>query len=331
MAPAVMLLAAFAQIPPTSAGEKSNLVILSRSIDQDQGGWLVSYRLQYRGLSTDVRPTEILATLEGDLSNSRVAAHAIPRWSSATITGLNRFSGSTDLIPDACASQRCQEQASLIIWTGDGPAPVAPQSVITLSPSTAVHVQLKLEHLHEIYGEYDPLLGIRQLNLHLGSSVLRDTLPMDREQYLAQAKCRWKDPPTDRIDMRWSHSGKGSLFLDAAVPGCHFYRFGERPVRYATKMRLRFWYFVARGTEGDCVFRIGQYQNVPSQWRVLREGAFEECLPTVGRWAKIEKIFRTEPEATELSLDFRITSEVGALWVDDVSLEPVGPGPPRGP
>jgi hypothetical protein len=48
----------------------------------------------------------------------------------------------------------------------------------------------------------------------------------------------------------------------------------------------------------------------------------------VGRWVHVERIFRTEPEATTLALDFRIVgADVGELWIDDVLLEPVGAGP----
>ena len=55
-------------------------------------------------------------------------------------------------------------------------------------------------------------------------------------------------------------------------------------------------------------------------------GGFEEVLETVGRWTKVERVVRAESEATTVALDFRIVQEtnVGEMWIDDVSLEPIG-------
>ncbi len=94
-------------------------------------------------------------------------------------------------------------------------------------------------------------------------------------------------------------------------------------------MRLRFWYLVACGTEGECRARVAQYKDTPTAWKVLTDGAFEENLTRVGRWVKVERIFRTESEATTLALDFRICggAEVGEVWIDDVSLEPLAAAP----
>jgi len=188
-------------------------------------------------------------------------------------------------------------------------------------------VRLRLEHQHFLYGDYDPLLGLRAVELRLGAATLNDpVVPMDREQYLAQPKATWPVPPEDRRDTRHYVSGPDSLHLEAHIPGNQYYRFPERAVRYGTKMRLRFWYLIAAGTEGECRARIAQYKDTPTAWKVLTDGAHEEVLTTVGRWVKVERIFRTESEATTLALDFRICggAEVGEMWVDDVSLEPVG-------
>jgi hypothetical protein len=83
---------------------------------------------------------------------------------------------------------------------------------------------------------------------------------------------------------------------------------------------------IAAGTEGECRVRIAQYKDTPTSWRMLNSGGFEKCLKTVGRWTKVEHVFTTESEATTLALDFRITgdTDVGEMWIDEVSLEPVG-------
>jgi hypothetical protein len=224
-------------------------------------------------------------------------------------------------------------------WTDDPsgdadtppPPPAGRASTLSLVPGSSVRLRLRFEHLHQIYGDYDPLLGFRTVEVHLGSATFRDVLPLDREQYLAQAQATWPAIPEDRRDNRRFVSAPDSLLLEAHIPGNHYYRFGERPVRYATKMRLRYWYFIAPGTEGECLAHVSQYKNIPSQYRNLAEGTLDESLMTVGRWVKVEKVFRTEPEATELGLDFRLTGDVGAMWIDDVSLEPLAPHAPARP
>jgi hypothetical protein len=140
-------------------------------------------------------------------------------------------------------------------------------------------------------------------------------------------------PPEDRRDTKHAVSGPDSLHLEAHVPGHQYYRFPERPVRYSTKMRLRFWYLIAAGTEGECKVGVIQYKDTPTSWRKLEAGGFEQCLKAVGRWTKVERIVQTESEATTLVLEFKIVgeSEVGEMWIDDVCLEPVNGSIPVGP
>jgi len=328
---------------PAPQPKPDTLAVVERSVTQDQGGWLVVYRLRYQGTdSLVVHPAGILAKVEGWVSNSRVSAHATPRWSSVTIAGAQGLSGMSEVVASADEVHRCRERVVLQAWTDDpsgdadtstppAGSPADQPPTLSLVPGASVHLRLKLEHLHALYGDYDPLLGPRAVEVKLGPATLRDVLPLDREQYLAQAKATWPDPPDDRRDNRRFVSAPDSLLLEAHIPGNHFYRFGERPVRYATKMRLRYWYFIAPGTEGECLAHVAQYKNIPGHYRCLSDGTFEQGLTTVGRWVRVEKIFRTEPEATDLSLDFRLTGDVGAMWVDDLSLEPLAPHSPAGP
>ena len=98
-------------------------------------------------------------------------------------------------------------------------------------------------------------------------------------------------------------------------------------------MRLRFWYLIAAGTEGECKVKVGQYKETPVSWRQLGSGGFEQCLKTVGRWTKVERIIQTESEATTLTLEFKIVgeTEVGEMWIDDVTLAPVSSDVPLSP
>jgi len=177
-----------------------------------------------------------------------------------------------------------------------------------------------------IFGDYDPLLADRKVELALGGLVVRDIVVLDREQYLAQPRFTWPELPEERRDFRHAISGPDSLHLEAHVPGHHCYRFPGRPVRYSSRMRLRFWYLIAAGTEGECRVRVTQFKDTPTSWRTLHNGDLEQPLKTVGHWTKVEHIIQTEPEATTLTIEFQIAGEtdIGEMWIDDVSLDPVG-------
>lgn len=317
------------------------LVVVERSIIQDQGGWQVDYRLRHEGpTEINAAPAEIQAKVEGWVSNSRIANHAVPRMSSLSVSGQAGWSGSGDVITSADENQRCRERLVLQIWAGDEPdsplftvaKPSAESSErpLSIAPGAVIRVRLRLEHLHSLYGDYDPLLSQRTVELHLGSAVLRDLVPMEREQYLALPKSTWPSPPEDRLDTRHFISAPDSLHLEAHVTGNEAYKFADRPVRYGTKMRLKYWYLIASGTEGGCRVRITQYKET-STFKILYEAAQEERLTKVGRWTKVERTFQTDREATSLALEFRINdpndTRIGEVWIDDVSLEPVLAGP----
>jgi hypothetical protein len=348
--------AAMGAAPPRS---KVTLVPVGRTVAQDQGAWVVDYRLRLAGpTGAIIAPEEIGVEVDGWVSNSRVASHAMPRWSSLGIAHGPDFSVVGEVIAAADEAHRCREKLIVSVWgedqcpcrpgsaacgeakpevvtakpsggeAGREPGPSGPTAGLPLSvaPGGLVHVRLRLEHQHVLYGDYDPLLAIREVELSLGGATIRDLVPLDREQYLTQPKATWPEPSEDRRDTRHSVTGPDSLHLEAHVPGHHYYRFPDRPVRYGTKMRLRFWYLVAAGTEGEGRARIAQYKDTPTSWRLLNSAGFERCLTTVGRWTKVEYLFTTDAEATTLALDFRIAGDgdIGEMWVDDVGLEPVG-------
>ena len=73
---------------------------------------------------------------------------------------------------------------------------------------------------------------------------------------------------------------------------------------------------------GFRVFRGSDHRRIAAGRFVVAPGA----VSIVGRWTRVERVFATDAEATTLALDFRIASDsdVGEMWIDDVSLEPVG-------
>ena len=142
-------------------------------------------------------------------------------------------------------------------------------------------------------------------------------------------KATWPEPPEDRRDTRHFVSGPDSLHLEAHVPGNQYYRFPDRPVRYGTRMQLSYWYLIAPGTEGEFRVKVSPVQGEPQRLEVLHAGGSDVGHGGIGRWTKVERIIRTEPEATSLALDFRIcnNADVGEVWIDDVKLEPAATGP----
>jgi hypothetical protein len=322
--------------PPAPLPGSGRLTVVERVLTQDQGDWQVDYCLKLEGSKPLVlAPAEVGARVEGWLSNSRVAVHATPRRSECVIAGQAGPMAAADVIASPEEATRCRERAVIRVWAGkacDSTPPRGgdpePLTTVTVEPGGLLRVRLRLEHQHCLYGDYDPLLGRRELELRLGADTLRDALPLDREQYLAQPKDTWPEPPEDHKDTRHFVSGPDSLLLEAGVPGNQYFRFPERKVRYSSRMRLRFWYMVAPGTEGEFKARVAQYRESPNAWKVLSDGGSEHTLKTVGRWVKFEKVIKTESEATTMALDFRIAgAEVGEVWIDDVTLEPIDAAP----
>lgn len=308
--------------------------------------WQVDYWLRNDGPSpATLRPEQVSAQIEGWVSNSRVPGHAFPKHSKIAVSGTTGLSATCDVIPSSDETRRCRERAVLQIWPADRaenpPDPIAKATVrlvslteqpsYTIAPGKTLRVRLRLEHDHFLYGPYDALLGPRSIELNLAANRLRDNVPLDRDSKLPRGEASaWPapgDPPADRMDSRVFVSPPESLHLEAHIPGNQSYRFKECPVKYGTRMRLRYWYLIAPGTEGEGKSRIVQYKDAPTAWKILSDGDVDQALTTVGRWVKVERFFRTEPEATSLTLEFRVSGEVGEIWIDDVSLEAVDDDP----
>ncbi len=303
-----------------SSSAPAALSVVNRSVTQDQGAWVVDYRLRYTGKTGVIlTPEEITVKAEGWVSNSRVISHALPRWSSLVVSRNPDSSAFSEVIAAPEEAHRCRERLVVSIWTENrGPLETGPrmaksaqaatgETIVTeltepatvlplsLGPDAIMRIRLRFEHQHILYGDYDPLLGTRTISLTLGSACVHDVVPLDRERYLAQPKFHWAEPPEERRDARYAVSGPYSLHLEAHVPGHQYYRYLDRPVRYGTKMRLRFWYLIAAGTEGDCKVRVTQCKDTPIAWRMLNSGGFEQCLKTVGAGRRLSVSFKLSP------------------------------------
>jgi hypothetical protein len=75
------------------------LSLVNRSVTQDQGSWVVDYRLRYTGKTgVIVTPEKVVVKVEGWVSNSRVPSHAIPRWSSLVVSHGHDLSAVSEVV-----------------------------------------------------------------------------------------------------------------------------------------------------------------------------------------------------------------------------------------
>lgn len=324
---AVPPVAAGAESP--SIGEPNRVSVVRRSLRQDQGGWIVDYRIRNETASGIVIvPSELEAKSEGWVSNSRVDGHAVPRLAALTFRPGRRNSGIAEMIRSADGVPACRERLSLSIQADDALPPFSsespqPLNPISLAPGASGLLRLHYEHDHAPGGAYDPLLGERTLAIRVGGETFHDVAPLDFEEYTAQPRNPWTEIPEERRDSSRFVSAPHSLHLEAHSLDTRVYRFPDRPARHGSRMRLSFWYLIAKGTLGECRVRLTQ-----SNARSLRGGGFDERLTTVGQWTKVEWLVPIEYDAVSLGLDFRIISEagVGEMWIDDVALDPIEPG-----
>ncbi len=327
--------------PPESAPWSIDARAIGRGRAQGQL-WQVDYRLRNDGpLPVAVPPGALSAEVDGWVSNSRAAGHATPRRSrlGAHPSGPWMAADVAQVVDAREETHRCRERATLearpevpgadaapdpmlrLLAAPAGPAAVAP---IIVPPGGVLDVRLRLEHLHFLYGPYEPLLGARSLTLRIGTATIRDELPLSCEQDPTAPAPAWAafEPPPDRRDAEVYATAPDSVHLAGHIPGGSTFRL-TGPVRYGTRMKLSFWYLVAPGGEGENRLRLTQHKAGPSVFRTLHDGELEMCLDRVGRWAHVERVIRTEPEATQLTVEFKLTGDVAEMWVDDVTLVPV--------
>ena len=100
------------------------LAMVGRSVTQDQGAWVIDYRLRHTGQTgVIVMPEEIGVKVEGWVSNSRVASHAVPRWSSLVVAHGPDLSAVSEVIASVDEAHRCRERLLVSIRTDDpGPS-----------------------------------------------------------------------------------------------------------------------------------------------------------------------------------------------------------------
>src|SRR5271157_210649 len=83
----------------TSDPASARFVLIRRSVAQDQGAWIIDYQLRCTSpTGVILTRSEIGSVVEGWVSNSRVASHAVPRLSRVAVSGTLAASGTGDVI-----------------------------------------------------------------------------------------------------------------------------------------------------------------------------------------------------------------------------------------
>jgi hypothetical protein len=152
---------------------RATLSLVDRTVTQDQGAWVIDYRLRHTGKTgVIVTPEEIAVKVEGWVSNSRVASHAVPRWSSLAVTRGPDLSAVSEVIAASDEGHKCRERLVVSVWTEDqyptlagacaqpvsavkagqsASAPAAEVSAalpLSMGPGSIVRARLRLEHQH---------------------------------------------------------------------------------------------------------------------------------------------------------------------------------------
>src|SRR5271166_2946859 len=139
-----------APLRQTSAPASTRFVLIRRSVAQDQGAWVIDYQLRLTSLTGVILSrSEIGSVVEGWVSNSRVASHAVPRLSRVTVNSTSAGSGIGDVIVSSDESQKCRERVVISVWTDDGNLEESDlASLVSLAPGAVIRFQLRLEHQH---------------------------------------------------------------------------------------------------------------------------------------------------------------------------------------
>ena len=170
---------------PVCAHEHNNAQLsvsqVNRSVRQDQGAWVIDYRLRCTGKNgIIITPEDIIIKAEGWVSNSRVVSHAIPRRSSLLVSQATNLTASSEVIPALDALRQCREKLQVCLWAENQsfinpncrpvnfPRGIAAETMVaglpkpvtflplSLAANCIIRIQLRFEHEHVLYGDYDP-------------------------------------------------------------------------------------------------------------------------------------------------------------------------------
>jgi hypothetical protein len=351
---AVVLLSGRSTRAADDGGIGVGWAVAGRSVGLERGPsglcWRLEYRLRNIGPEeTTIEPADLAVSVTGAVSNSAVPGHERSRPSRVEVKGGFARTATCEVLASTDEASRCRERLIMKAWLpGRGPRPVLAEvreqadretgkekdgeagaaTPLRVAPGGELAVWAWLEHEHPLHGPSYALLGSRAIEFQIGAEDIRDRVALDRPRPLpaTELAASWPPrPPDEMIDARVFLTAPESLHLEVNVPGKQSHRFPDyRTVRPGGRVLLRFWYLKAPGTDAQAQVRVTQYRDLPRSWRTLHEGEVIEELPLTGRWARVERLVRVEPEATSLAIEARLIGGMtGDLWLDDISIDPM--------
>jgi hypothetical protein len=282
--------------------------LISEGISEKSGNryWEIGYALSKDFL---IKPENLTVEISGLVSNSRVPSHSRP-IKVEHILASNSKDIVYKIIDSHDPATECSEIAS---------------SELRTEKDGSQTLVIRLEHCHLVYGPHDPLLAQRSFALIQNGKRVEFTLNMTEPTKFKPPKRLWPpngDPPPERRDIRFFVSAPDSLLLDANAVGEQSYRYRELQVKYSTKLKLSFWYYATKDVDDECHARVCQYRDGNS-WKYLTDAQMEIVLEKRGKWTRVQKVFRTDDQATSLTLEFRMMGDNGCVWIDDVDISPL--------
>jgi hypothetical protein len=330
-ATALMLLLAW----PSTAQAGGTTEVRGRTIRQAGGTWHVIYSLAYRGDKPCLlRHSEMSGTISGLVSNSRSRGHGRP------LDPGGPYFDAKLLLDGPRGIDHCREIRMAFLLPGSASPftdALEPRD-LAVRPGDAFYCVLQLQHIHDVTGAWDPLLGTRRLSFRCGPIAFEDTIPLDREKSpAATPHVRFPAFP-ERMSSKYYRTPPDSILLSQAIAGKQYLGLPEIRVRYGSTILIRFHYLIARGSD-PLHARFTQYMDCMGTWRVLgadtEDGAgFDEQLKGEGTWREYKRRVKLSHQTTTIRLDIRFVEDAGAgdAWIDDIEIIPLhGPKPEGGP
>ena len=222
-------------------------------------------------------------------------------------------------------------------------------------------VKVRISHEHDVYGPIDPLLGERTMTATIGPGRIYDIFFLDREvspliiipklELTKTLDGKEEDLFSNFKDTHYYHSAPDSIHLAADERGMWQLRFSDIPVRYGTKVKLVFWYAIAKPSEGVYMTSITEYNDSKSSGQVIEDAGFQEILwtddpkidipqeaskeeadeitkraflsqPKQGQWHRFEKEITLTRRTTTIAVQVAAYSSYnGKAWVNDLNKE----------
>ena len=193
------------------------ITILDRQISQENfntkerignSGWKIIYKLKYCGKEPiELSTTDINFEYKASVSNSSVPSHIRPIKISAEWLLAESNQKSIPVISHSNDRYKCKEIIKIAFSTGlkketepfKGTLYFIPLKLI---PEQEFWCYLTLEHEHFLYGNYNLLLGEREIKIKISNFYFLDKILLEEEYFPIRSKIGLNKIPDERLDTR---------------------------------------------------------------------------------------------------------------------------------